>query len=327
MSKKTKNRARTVTGNAGDSATPGVPNPRQPCPCGSGRRYKACHGTGEDVIVLRPFEGLAAECDLVALREFVPSALAAVTLSDTGQQLSDGRTARLASVLPGAAAALVRPNGDALVGLQVQTRTGDISGDLGRALRWALTAAPGEMLPVSGTGLGDGPVRLQDLVVRDAPLDITLYRDFAWWLPDDGQPSAEAAAALEHANNVIMPTELVRGEGLRAAYWVDSGSKAHLRWVRPEPEDQLLAALARLQAGDELDLGEGSRYVGSFRAHGLLVPVWDLDRDMHVKEWTGPAEAFAGRLTEALASLEERPPTEAERRARDSLAGRQVTLR
>ncbi|HTF46751.1 MAG TPA: DUF5926 family protein, partial [Pseudonocardia sp.] len=80
-------------------------------------------------------------------------------------------------------------------------------------------------------------------------------------------------------------------------------------------------------AGDELDLGEGSRYVGSFRAHGLLVPVWDLDRDMHVKEWTAPAEAFAGRLTEALASLDERPPTDAERRARDSLAGRQVTLR
>ena len=327
MSKKTKNRARTVTGNAGDSAAPGVPNPRQPCPCGSGRRYKACHGTGEDVIVLRPFEGLAAECDVVALREFVPSALAPLTLSDTGQQLADGRPARLASVLPGAAAALVRPNGDALVGLQVQTRTGDISADLGRALRWALTAAPGEVLPVSGPGLGDGPVRLQDLVVRDAPLDLTLYRDFAWWLPDDGQPSAEAAAALEHANNVIMPTELVRGEGLRAAYWVDAGSKAHLRWVRPEPEDQLLAALARLQAGDELDLGEGSRYVGSFRAHGLLVPVWDLDRDMHVKEWTAPAEAFAGRLTEALASLDERPATDAERRARDSLAGRQVTLR
>ena len=330
MSKKTRNRARVASGTAADSAGAGssVPNPRQPCPCGSGKRYKACHGAGDDVIVLRPFEGLAAECDIVAMREFVPSGYASPTLSAAGQELAAaGRTPRLATVLPGAAAALVRPNGDALVGLQVQTRSGDISADLGRALRWALTAEPGEVLPVSGASLGDGPVRLQDLLVADAPLDITLHTDFAWWLPDDGAPSAEAAAALEHANNVIMPTELVRGDGVRAAYWVDAGSKAHLRWVRPEPEDRLLAALARLQAGDELDLGTGSRYVGSFRAHGLLVPVWDLDLEMHAKEWTAPAEAFAKRLTATLASLDEQPPTERERRARDALAGRQVTLR
>ncbi len=52
-------------------------NPRQPCPCGSGKRYKACHGAAggaADVIVSRPFEGLAAEAELIALREFVPSA-------------------------------------------------------------------------------------------------------------------------------------------------------------------------------------------------------------------------------------------------------------
>jgi len=327
MSKKTKNRARPAT-----ESTSGGLNPRQPCPCGSGKRYKACHGAGDDVIVLRPFAGLAAECDLVALREFVPSGLAPLTLAPDAAKLAGGRSAVLATVLPGAAAALIRPNGEALVGLQVQTRSGDVSADLGRALRWALTAEPGEVLPVAGASLdaaGQGPVRLQDLLVTDAPLDVTLHTDFAWWLPDDaaGEPSAEAAAALEHANNVIMPTEVVRGDGVRGAYWVDAGTKAHLRWVRPEPEDLLLAGLARLQAGDELDLGDGSRYVGSFRAHGLLVPVWDLERDMHVKEWTAPAEAFAQRLTTVLASLEHQPPTERERRARDSLAGRQVTLR
>ncbi|GAA3431637.1 hypothetical protein GCM10018954_012380 [Kutzneria kofuensis] len=39
-------------------------NPRQACPCGSGKRYKACHGMAggpADVMVARPFEGLAAE--------------------------------------------------------------------------------------------------------------------------------------------------------------------------------------------------------------------------------------------------------------------------
>jgi hypothetical protein len=133
------------------------------------------------------------------------------------------------------------------------------------------------------------------------------------------------AATLERANAVIMPTEAVQADGVRAAFWVDTGSKAHLRWVRPEPEERLVAGLARLQAAGGLDLGEGSRYVGSFRAHGLIVPVWDLDREQHAKEWAAPAGAFAKRLDEALA--DEAPLTDAERRARDALAGKQVTLR
>ncbi|HEY2206596.1 MAG TPA: DUF5926 family protein [Pseudonocardia sp.] len=324
MSKKTRTRPRPAASTDG-------PNPKQPCPCGSGKRYKACHGGGDEVIVLRPFEGLAAECDLVAMREFVPSGTAGLTLSEAGKALAGDRTARLATVLPGAAAALVRPNGEALVGLQVQTRTGDIATDLGRALRWALTAEPSTSLAVAGPALDtpeSGPVRLHDLVVPDAELDVTLYTDFTWWLPEDaGEPSGDAAAALEHANNAIMPTELVRGDGVRGAYWVDAGAKSHLRWVRPEPEDQLVAALARLQVRGELELGEGSRYVGSFRAHGLLVPVWDLDKEMHVKEWVAPAEAFAARLTSTLRSLADQPLTDAEHRARGSLAGRQITLR
>ena len=122
-----------------------------------------------------------------------------------------------------------------------------------------------------------------------------------------------------------MPTEPVVAEGVRSAYWVDTGTKAHLRWVRPEPEEKLIAALARLQAAGELALTEEARYAGSFRAHGLLVPVWDLDRELHAKEWAAPAAAFASRLTAALAK--DTPLTDAERRARDALAGKQVTLR
>jgi len=55
------------------------------------------------------------------------------------------------------------------------------------------------------------------------------------------------------------------------------------------------------------------------------VPVWDVDREQHPKEWAAPAAAFAARLDAALA--EETPLTDAERRARDALAGKQVTLR
>ena len=57
---------------------------REPCPCGSGRRYKACHGRAAahrgQHLVTRPFQGLASECDWVALREIVPAATAPLTL-------------------------------------------------------------------------------------------------------------------------------------------------------------------------------------------------------------------------------------------------------
>ncbi len=44
----------------------------------------------------------------------------------------------------------------------------------------------------------------------------------------------------------------------------------------PEPEDQLLDALARLHVAGQDVIVEGARLVGMFRAHGLLGPVWDL---------------------------------------------------
>jgi Family of unknown function (DUF5926)/SEC-C motif len=316
MAKKT--RARAAAAADGE-------NPRRPCPCGSGKRYKACHGAGDDVIVPRPFAGLAAECELVALREFLPSATAPLPLRDPG----DGDVT-LASVLPGASAALVRPGGEVLLGMQTQTRSGDLSADLARALGWARAAEPGTALPVVGPGVGGSEVvRLQDVLVADAPLDVTLHADFAWWVdqPDGGELAPELAATLERANSVIMPTEAVVADGVRAAYWVDTGAKAHLRWVRPEPEERLLAALARLQARDALELTGETRYAGAFRAHGLLVPVWDLDRDQHPKEWAAPAAALASRLAEVLAGLDEAPLTDEERRSRDALAGKQITLR
>ncbi|HZB50376.1 MAG TPA: DUF5926 family protein, partial [Mycobacteriales bacterium] len=61
------------------------------------------------------------------------------------------------------------------------------------------------------------------------------------------------------------------------------------------------------------------------RAHGLLVPVWDLPVDEPAQTWTEPAAAFADRLAGALAASGSL--TAAERRARDGIRGRQVTLR
>ncbi|GAA2819329.1 DUF5926 family protein [Saccharopolyspora taberi] len=301
-------------------------SPRQPCPCGSGKRYKACHGRAggaADVIVTRPFEGLAAECELVALREFVPSATARLPVRE-------GREITLATVLPMASAALLRSDDQAFVGLQVQTRSGDVSRDLARAVEWVRTAEPGHTLPVVGpetAEAGTVPARLQDLLDPDAELDVELHSDFSWWIPGDTEPTGEVALSLERANAAIMPTERLNAEGVKSAYWVDAGEKAHLRWVRPEPEERLLAALARLSARGELALGEDSRYAGSFRAHGLLVPVWDLDREKHAREWEQPAAELGARLAEALESLDAEPLDAAERRSRDGLRGRQITVR
>ncbi|TCK27424.1 DUF5926 family protein [Pseudonocardia endophytica] len=312
MGRKQRTRAATAVADAGE-------NPRRPCPCGSGKRYKNCHGAGDDVIVIRPFEGLAAEPDLIAMREFLPSATAELPLRG-----SDGDPVTLASVLPGASAALVRDTGEQLLGMQVQTRSGDLSADLAGALSWARTAEAGSSLPVVGPSTRTSE-RLQDLLDPEIPLEVTLHRDFSWWLT--GEPDAEESAALERANSVILPTDRVDAPGVRAAYWVDTGTKAHLRWVRPEPEDRLMAALARLSERGQLELSEDSKYAGSFRAHGLLVPVWDLDREMHSSEWAEPAATFAARLDEALSGIDDEPLTVAEHRARDVLAGKQITLR
>ncbi|CAM5630620.1 SecC domain-containing protein-containing protein OS=Streptomyces glaucescens OX=1907 GN=SGLAU_16650 PE=4 SV=1 [Streptomyces glaucescens] len=123
---------------------------REPCPCGSGRRYKACHGRAAaqavTELVHRPFEGLPGECDWVALRELVPAATAELTLKDG---LPEGvPSVTLATVLPMAWPALRREDGSVLLGLQNDTASGDISRDLADTLQRALQAKPGT--PVQG---------------------------------------------------------------------------------------------------------------------------------------------------------------------------------
>ena len=150
-----------------------------------------------------------------------------------------------------------------------------------------------------------------------------MHEDFGFWL-EGVEAGAAAQAGLEQANAAILPTELLPGLG--AAYWVRPGAeRAHLRWVRPEPEERLLDALARLRASGEILLGEGTRYAGAFRAHGLLVPVWDLPAEAPAADWTDAATAFQARLEQALQTTD--PLTADERRARAGLLSRQVTLR
>lgn len=267
--------------------------------------------------VTRPFEGLAAECDLVALREFVPSATAPLPVRG-------GAAVRLVTVLPGAVAGLVRNDDDVRTGyvaVQVQGQSADPAADLGATVQWAQRAEPGESLV--SVELGPDTPTLADVIDVDASLEITVHKDFTWWIPQGTEPTPEVAATVEQANGAIMPS--ARLEGLAAAWWVDAGDKAHLRWVRPESEDSLMMALARLHAAGYLHLGEGSRFAGSFRTHGLLVPVFDLDPEQHPNEWISAAVELDERLVAAVAV--DAPLTSDERRARDGLRSRQVTLR
>ena len=295
----------------------GEVGPRQPCPCGSGRRYKACHGAADGpapVFVSRPFEGLNGECDIIAMRELVPAATAPIKVRGTDREVV------LSSLLPMAAPALVRDNGAIWLGLQVQHNFGDPSRDLAAVLTKALDAAPGEMVGLTGEP-GVGP-RLQDLV-EDEPLSVTVHEGFNFWVADVDDPSGQAAAALDRANSTVTPT--LRLTSVDAAYWVDAGSKEHLRWVMPYDEELLLTALARLHAAGKDDLVEGSRFVGMFRAHGRLTPVWDLPVGTGAEALEEPAERFGKDLEAALS--DQTPLSTAERAARSGLANRQVTIR
>ncbi len=304
-----------------ESATPaGEVGPRQPCPCGSGRRYKACHGSPSGPAqryVARPFEGIAGECDVIALREIVPAATAPLRLADI---VKTDRSVVLCSLLPMAAPALVRQDGTIWLALQVQHNFGDPGRDLAAVLERALEAEPGSAVGLTDPP-GEGP-RIQDLIA-DEPLDVTVHDGFDFWIADVDDPTGSMSAALESANAAANPT--VRLESVEAAYWTNVGTKEHLRWVMPYDEEALLSALARLHVAGKDKIAEGSRLVGMFRAHGLLVPVWDLPVGTGAEVLEKPAAQFAKDLDEALA--DDTPLTPAQRSARSGLANRQLTIR
>jgi hypothetical protein len=273
-----------------------------------------------DIFVARPFEGLADEPEWIALRELVPAASAPLRLApDLVSQYGD-RPVLLATVLPMAWPAMTRPDGRVFVGLQRHVQSGDVSRDLAAALLRALQTEPGKTVSVPALP-GPGP-RLQD-VLADGPLDVTLHEGFDFWLDDGATEDPNVRASLERANESIYPT--TRLAAARAAYWCQVGEKAHVRWVLPDDEDAALNALSRLAAAGELVLGDGTRFAGMFRAHGRLVPVWDVPAETPAVDWDSPLAGFAKRYTEALASGD--PLDGAQRRSRQGLLGRQLTLR
>jgi hypothetical protein len=164
---------------------------------------------------------------------------------------------------------------------------------------------------------------MQDIVADDSSFEVTVHDGFDFWVADVDDATGEIAASLHNANAAMTPTS--RLGSVEAAYWCDVGTKEHLRWVMPYAEEPMLGALARLHVREADSLVEGSRLVGSFRAHGLLVPVWDLPLGTGAQALEEPATAFAARLDDALADTT--ALTSQERAARAGLRNRQLTIR
>jgi hypothetical protein len=274
-----------------------------------------------DVFVPRPFVGLTDEAEWIALRELVPAATAPLRLAPAFAEQYGDRPITLATVLPMAWPAMTKPDGRVFIGLQRHVQSGDVSRDLAVALLRALETEPGATVAVPALP-GAGP-RLQD-VLENGPVDVTLHAGYEFWLDPDATEDTAVKASLERANAAIYPT--VRLAAAPAAYWCRVPDKAHVRWVLPDDEDPALDALARLGAAGGLPLGEGTRFAGMFRAHGLLVPVWDLPRGPEADDWEAPVAEFAKRYAEALAAPGA-ALSDAERRSSQGLLGRQLTLR
>jgi hypothetical protein len=258
---------------------------------------------------------MASEPDWVALHDMVAAATAPLTL-----HADNGRSVTLCTLLPMAWPALVRDSGDVLLAAQTQTSSGDVGRDLGDALRRAVDADPGT--PIAPRPLPIDAPHISELIDGDQPLAVMVHSGFDFWL-DDAESADEASrAGLERANAAVGPT--ARLASVEGCYWMMLGERRQVRWVLPEDEEPLIDAMARLHVEDGLSLGTGSKFLGSFRASGLVVPVWDLADGTEVDHVEDAAAAFRSNLDQALADAT--PLSGAQRRVREALRARQLTV-
>ncbi|MGO1562515.1 hypothetical protein CZ771_09640 [Actinomycetales bacterium JB111] len=265
--------------------------------------------------VERPFEGLTAETDIVAMREIVPAAtIPARTTAEHG-----GQDILIASLLPDLAPAMRRQDGTLLVGLQTASRSGDANRDIANSILLGLDLAPGEVL--QSPGLPEPGPRLADILDPAVEPVITVHSTFEYWVSEDQKDEADVAQAVQDSAEHLVPT--VRIPSVTSAFWCRMG-REFVRWIRPEDPEAVFDGLARVHAERELNLGEGTRFVGAFRTCGLLVPVFELAAGTEADELDGPMADLGKRLDAAIASTE--PLTPEQRRARAGLVSRQVSL-
>ncbi|MDN5791591.1 MAG: DUF5926 family protein [Brevibacterium aurantiacum] len=266
--------------------------------------------------VARPFEGLPFEADLICLRELVPAATASAKLKAEfgGQEIT------ITSLLPAAWQAWHREDGEILAGMQVPVSSTDASRDVAHGILAAVDAEAGTTVEAT-TEPGQGP-RLQDILDTDHPFDIRVLETFEYWKLPEAETDSDVAAALEQANDSISPTEKLAS--VKSAYWTEMSGRTYVRWARPEGEDAIVDALASLQVEGLNDLGGPGTFLGYFRAHGIIVPVWELEFGTQVDDIEEPIAEFGKRLDTTMNSGESLS-TEA-RRARSGIVARQLTI-
>ncbi|MCP9185970.1 DUF5926 family protein, partial [Acinetobacter baumannii] len=215
--------------------------------------------------------------------------------------------------------------GEAFVGLQVQSHTHNPGRDLAYALNWVKNNKPGSTLESTAAD-GTEPA-LSELLEESAELDINVYQDFAWWMPEGAQITPQVAQSMQMANDSVIESHQVGNDIEGIAFWANAGGgKAHIRWVRPnDDENAFLNALARVAARGELNLGEGTKFAGVFRTHGLVAPVFDLKPEVAHDSY----EVELARVDKALAEelKNDANLTADERKQLENIKSRQVTLR
>lgn len=292
-------------------------NPKVAARRAARKAAQAAFQQGQVTGPLRAFQGLPGEVDWVALREVVPAATAtARTTAEHG-----ARDITVVTLLPGLVAAMHRSDGQILVALQTPSNSTDASRDVATAILAALDAEPGTAL--THVELSEDGPRLQDILDTSVDFEVTMHETFDYAMDTSVEQPQEVAEALAEMSESIVPT--VKVEGVQGAYWCRMSGREYLRWARPEPEEELLDALARLHADGGSALEDGTRLIGTFRSSGLVIPVWDLVPGSEAEELAPLLPRFAERLDEALARTGDLGPQE--RRARASLVSRQVTLR
>lgn len=268
--------------------------------------------------VARPYEGLAKEVELVAMREIIPCA----TLTARTDAAHGGVEFDFVTLLPDGHPAMIRPDGRILVALQTRFNSADLSHDAGAAVLAAIAAKDRGAEGVVPVDVREPSERLQDILDPQGFTSISLEDDFSYWFDPSEEVDDETRRALERHREEIIPTEAV--PGVPGAYWCEM-NRNFVRLLTDNEEAKLFDALARLAARGEANVGEGSRYVGSFRACGLIVPVFELPEGASATDVAPGTQALARALAEALTVTERLD--DKERRARQGLVSRAVTIR
>ncbi|MFP7707961.1 DUF5926 family protein [Trueperella sp. LYQ141] len=263
----------------------------------------------------RPFEGLPFESELVAMREIIPAAT--MTVQTNAEHGSDEVT--LVTLLPGMAGALRRTDGTLLVAVQTVMSSGDISLDIADRLLKAQQLKPGQTL--AQTTQPEPGERLQDILDTSVETHMTLCDSYDFWVDPSEADDPRVRDAIEQMSQQMIPTRQV--PGVPHAFWCRM-QREFIRLVRSEEEDRVLDALARLHHRRELTFDD-ARFVGAFRAMGLLIPVFELAPGTEAEELSDSLAEFDAKLTTEIASDE--PLTAEERRTRSGIISRQVTLR